>query len=457
MARELKYDVVIVGQGPAGSSLSYLLRKSGLKVAGIDWVSWDKIWGKPCGDAIGAHHFQETGLPEPSGDSLMQKVDGIDLYSPSEEIRVRVRGEGYMIDRNKYGATLIKAAMDSGVDIYLRTRMGTVVMENGKLAGVRATGPDGETIIFRAKVVVDATGSGGSVRRKLPQSWPVYEPIKKTDASIAYRRIVELDYDIEEPEYIRIYLNEEIAPGGYWWLFPKGRHIANIGLGVQGGRGYPHPAVIYREKLMKRPDVGSEIRVLSDAGALVPTRRPANTLAWDNFLGIGDNGYTVNPIHGGGMGYAMTAAKHAAEAILESFEAGDFSRRGLWGINTRYMRSLGAKQAGLDIFRIFLQELTNDEIEWGMKIGLMGAQEAYETSVTGELKANLSALDKAQILVKMLGRPSMLLRLRLVADYMKRVKRLYEEYPEDPEQLPKWVDSVEQLYKEYKAKLGITW
>ncbi len=457
MARELKYDVVIVGQGPAGSSLSYFLRKSGLKVAGIDWVDWDRIWGKPCGDAIGAHHFHETGLPEPSGDSLMQKVEGIDLYSPSEEIRVRVRGEGYMIDRNKYGRSLVKAAMDSGVDIYLRTRMGAVVMENGKLAGVKATGPNGETIIFRANIVVDATGSGGSVRRKLPESWPVYEPLKKTDASIAYRRIVELDYDIEDPEYIRIYLNEEIAPGGYWWLFPKGRHIANIGLGVQGGRGYPHPAVIYREKLMKRPDVGSEVRVLSDAGALVPTRRPANTLAWDNFLGIGDNGYTVNPIHGGGMGYAMTAAKYAAEAILEAHETGDFTRRGLWGINIKYMRGLGAKQAGLDIFRIFLQELTNDEIEWGMKIGLMGAQEAYETSVTGELKANLSALDKAQILVKMLGRPSMLLRLRLVADYMKRVKRLYEEYPEDPEQLPKWVDSVEQLYKEYKAKLGVTW
>ncbi len=457
MARELKYDVVIVGQGPAGSSLSYLLRKSGLKVAGIDWVDWDHIWGKPCGDAIGAHHFSETGLPEPSGDALMQIVKGIDLYSPSESIRLRVTGDGYMIDRNKYGRRLVKEAMDSGVDIYLRTRMGAVVMENGKLVGVRARGPDGETLVFKANVIVDATGSGGSVRRKLPESWPVYEPIKKTDASVAYRRIVELAYEIEEPEYIRIYLNQDIAPGGYWWLFPKGKHIANIGLGVQGGRGYPHPARIYREKLMKRPDVGSEVRVLSDAGALVPTRRPANTLAWDNFLGIGDNGYTVNPIHGGGMGYAMTAAKYAAEAIIEAHEKGDFSRYGLWSINLKYMRGLGAKQAGLDIFRIFLQELTNDEIEWGLKLGLMNAADAYETSVTGELKVNLSALDKAQILVKMLGRPSMLLRLKTVADYMKKVKKLYKEYPETPEALPKWVDSVEQLYREYKSKLGVNW
>ncbi|MEB3774691.1 MAG: geranylgeranyl reductase family protein [Desulfurococcales archaeon] len=457
MARELKYDVVIVGQGPAGSSLSYLLRKSGLKVAGIDWVDWDRLWGKPCGDAIGAHHFDETGLPRPSGDALMQEVKGIDLYSPSEEIRLRVKGEGYMIDRNKYGRRLVEEAYKEGVDIFLKTRMGAVVMENGKLAGVKASGPGGETLIFKAKIVVDATGSGGSVRRKLPPSWPVYEPLKKTDASIAYRRIVELSQEIEEPEYIRIYLNTDIAPGGYWWLFPKGRTIANIGLGVQGGRGYPHPARIYREKLMKRPDVGSEVRVLSDAGALVPTRRPANTLAWDNFLGIGDNGYTVNPIHGGGMGYAMTAAKHAANAILHAFETGDYSRRGLWGANMGYMTTLGAKQAGLDIFRIFLQELGNEEIEWGLKLGLMNPQDAYETSVTGELRANLSALDKLNIALKMLKRPQMLLKLKVVADYMKRVKELYRRYPENPDELPRWVDEVENLYREYKAKLGISW
>ena len=457
MARELKYDIVIVGLGPAGSSLAFMLRKTGLKVAGLDWVDWDHLWGKPCGDAIGAHHFDETGLPHPRPPALMQKVSGIDIYSPSEEIRLRVHGEGYMISRNLYGRSLVKEAMDSGVDIYLRTRVGQVIMDNGKLVGVAATTRDGEKIKFYANVIVDATGSGGSVRRKLPQEWPVNEPLKKTDAAIAYRRIVELDYEIEEPEFIRIYLNQRIAPGGYWWFFPKGKRSANIGLGVQGGRGHPHPAQIYRDLLMKRPEVGKEIRVIADSGALVPTRRPANTLVWDNFIGIGDNGYTVNPIHGGGMGYAMTAAKHAYETLIEAYEKGDFTRKGLWGLNLRYMRGLGAKQAGLDIFRIFLQQLDDEEIEWGIRSGIMQAREAYETSVKGELKANLSIVEKAKILAKLLGRPSMLLKLKMVADYMKKAKELYRSYPEDPAALPKWVDSVEQLYREYKEKLGVSW
>ena len=459
LAEVRRYDVVIVGLGPAGSSLAYLLRRKGLRVAGLDWVKSDRIWGKPCGDAIGAAHFDEAGLPHPREPALMQVVNGIDIYSPSEEVKIRLyqEGGGYMIDRTLYGLMLLDESKDS-IDLYLRTHALAPIIEDGKLVGVRAKNHEDERIYeFRANVVVDATGSGGAIKRKLPKEWPVNEPLKKTDSAVAYRKIVELEYDIEEPDIIRIYINEEIAPGGYWWLFPKGRNIANIGLGVQNGRGFPHPARLYREKLMKREDVGREKRVITEAGALLPTRRPANTLVWDNFISIGDNGYTVNPLHGGGMGYAMVAARHAADAIEEAFDKGDFTSRTLWKANIGYMRTIGAKQASMDILRMYLQTLTNEEVEWAMKNGLATVEDLIETTTTGELKANLSILDKAGILVRLLGRPTMLLKMRILGRYMKQAKDLYLKYPESPGDLPRWVDQVETLYAEFKKAMNITW
>ncbi len=458
--KELKYDVIIVGLGPGGSSLAYLLKDSGLKVAGMDIAGEERLWGKPCGDALGRGYFDFTGLPLPSGDALKQVVNAVDIYSPSEEVRIRLREEngGFMIDRNAYGRMLVREAERSGVDIYLRTHALSPLLENGRLAGVVAKLPDGEKAVFRANIVVDATGSGSAIKRKLPEEWPVNEPLRKTDSAVAFRKIVELDYDIEEPDVIRIYINEKIAPGGYWWLFPKGKRVANIGLGVQNGRGFPHPRRLYEDYLDKRPDTGRVVRVLNEAGALLPTRRPANTLVWDNFIVIGDAGYTVNPLHGGGMGYAMIAAKHAADAIAEAHEKGDFSAATLWRVNLGYMRTTGAKQAGLDILRMFLQTLSNEEVEWAMRNGLATIEGVIETSITGELKGvNLGLLDKARLLVKMLGRPTMLLHLKTTGEYMSKVKKLYLEYPERPEELPKWVARVEDLYREFKAKLGIEW
>ena len=458
MAERLgRYDVAIVGLGPAGSSLARLLAGSGLKIIGIDMVDWDGVWGKPCGDAIGRHHFEETGLPEPRGAEVKQVVEGIDIISPSEEHVLTVRGEGYVIDRNKLGTRYIREAMDGGVEVLLKTQAIAPIIENGKVTGVRAIRrDDGKHIEIQANVVVDATGNSGVLRKKLPKDWPANEPLKPVDANIAYREIVELDYEIERPEYLRIYLNQKIAPGGYWWFFPEGLTRANIGLGVQGGRGYPMPNKIYRETLSKRPEV-RPVRVLNASGSLVPTRRPANTLAWNGFIGIGDNGYTVNPVHGGGMGYAMYAAFMARRAILEAHESGNFTAEGLWSVNIGYMRTLGAKQAALDIFRIFLQNLTDDDIEYGIKHGIMKAEDAYETSVTGELHANLSILDKISTVLKTLGRPSLLPKLVVVARYMKRVREHYIRYPDRPEDLARWVAEVESIYSEYKKAIGVTW
>ncbi|AEM39351.1 geranylgeranyl reductase [Pyrolobus fumarii 1A] len=451
MTRECRFEVLIAGGGPAGTVAAYHLARMGFNVALFEIRGWDNVWGKPCGDAIGAHHFPNAGLPEPPSEVIHNKIDGVLIYSPSLETVYRVRGEGYIIDRRGLGRWLLREAERRGAQIFLESSVEAPIVENGRVAGLRVRLKSGEHLECRGNIVIEATGYSMVVKRGLPRDWPVAERLDMKDTNIAYREVQELSDEVEEPNYIRIYINQEIAPGGYWWLFPEGKNVINIGLGVQGGVGNPHPRQQFTQ-LYERGLAPPPRRVIEAGGAVVPTRRPADTLVGPGLLVIGDAGFTVNPVHGGGIGYAFYAARLAAEAYKEAHDKGCFSEECLWSLNTRYMKSLGAKQAALDIFRLFLQRLSNDDIEYGMSQRIMPESDVYFTSTTGELR--LSVVEKAMIILRGLRRPSLLLKLKLVAEYMEKVRKLYHAYPEDPRKLAQWREQVKSLFNEFLVKIS---
>ncbi len=453
MTRTEKYDIVIAGAGPAGAAFAYFVSKLGLRVALVDMRRWDDLWGKPCGDAISHHTFTDIGLEPPRGDEVRQHVNGILIYSPDEKTVFKVDGKGYIIDRTKFGQRLVKGAADNGVEVMLETRILGPIVEDGRVAGVKARTRGGELLELKARLVVEATGASRAIKSRLPGDWPVAEGLEPYDMNVAYRERRELDYEIENPDYIRIYLNQSIAPGGYWWFFPEGRHEVNAGLGVQAGKGYPNPRDIFYETLVRRPELKPTTRILNAAGAPLPTRRPANTMVGPGVIAIGDAGYTVNPVHGGGMSYSMKAARYAANAVEKAVETGDWSEKTLWSLNVEYMENVGAKQAALDIFRIFLQQLSDEELSYGMAKRLIREQDTYETSASGQLR--ISAWDKIVRIIMGLGKPTLLLKLKTVADYMKKVRQLYLEYPASPEDLPRWTARVSSLYSSYFKTLGI--
>jgi geranylgeranyl reductase family protein len=452
MAIERKYDVVVVGAGVAGATAANLLSRMGFSVAIIDAKPSYRVGDKPCGDAIGKHHFEEIGIDPPRGEELDGIVKGILIYSPSEEVILTIDGEGYEINRVKFTHRLIRESVEHGAEYYDETNASSPIIEGGFVRGVIAS-KKGDKLVFRSNVVVDATGSTRSIVRRLPPEWPIVDPIRPEDTQIAYREIRVLEEWIDKPEYIRIYVNSKIAPGGYWWNFPKSiSKTVNVGLGVQGGKGYEHPRSYLYKYILTRPEFKNS-RVIESSGALVPTRRPPYTMVWNGIIAIGDAAYSVNPVHGGGKGSGMLSAKAAAIAYSKAAETGDFSAKGLWVMNRLYIDYYGAKQASLDIFRIFLQKLSDDDIEYGLRKRIMRESDLYETSVTGVIKNKRTIFDKLGRVIAALGRPSLLSKLIIVAEYMDRMKKLYEEYPDTPEKLGEWIYRLNTLYQEFENAL----
>ncbi len=445
------YDVVVVGLGVAGAYAAYRLSRAGLKVLAVDVKPYERLGDKPCGDAIGKHHFDSLGLNDLPQDLIEGWVRGIDIYSPSEGFRFRVLGEGYEVDRIGLVRYFVERALDRGLELETGTPALGPLVKEGSVRGVVLKRGSG-SVEVGARVVVDASGNARAISRRLPKEWPVSEDLEAVDSNVAYREVRELRREVEEPEILRIYVSKRVAPGGYWWLFPysKTGTRVNVGLGVQGGRGYPHPRdLLYRYVLRREVFEGS--RVVEAGGAVVPTRGPLRSLVWNGVAVVGDAAYTVNPVHGGGKGSSMLSASCVADAVVEALELGRADAEGLWSANLCYMKGYGVKQAVLDVFRMFLQELSDDDIEFGMRRRIIREEDLNVLSLRGDLE--LSVVDKAMRLLAGLTRPSLLLKLRSVAEYMNRVRTLYENYPESPAELQTWSRRLEGILEEYRARV----
>lgn len=443
------YDVVIVGAGTSGAYTAYRLAKAGLKTAIIEMKPREKIGEKVCGDAIGEHYFETLEIDPPKlGVDAEGIFEGVKVYSPSKKYFLTVRGKGYALNRKNFGQRLLKMALDSGAELYDKHTVVAPLIKENAVKGVKARELGKGVREFNAKVVIDASGSGAVVRTKLPREWWVSYKVPKEDIVMAYREIVEVTENPDE-KYAIIYLDTELAPGGYWWWFPKSPNIANIGIGVQIKPGNPNPRIQYEKRI--RPIIGKRyVKTLHAGGGLVPTRRMIPCMVWNGFIAIGDAACTANPIHGGGIGSSLLSGLAAIQTILEATEKGDYSIRGLWKHHHRYIEFYGAKQASLDVLRYLLQKFSNDDLEYVFEKSIISGDELYDMGTYGRLTSKV--VSRARVALKLLSRPSMLKMLKDTKDLMDEAKELYRKYPENPDDYPAWREREKELFKRVRER-----
>ena len=446
-----KFDVIVVGAGTGGCLTAKTVAEAGLEVCMIDQKPEQKIGDKVCGDAIGKHHFDTIKLAPPSGEELEQKIDGIKVYSPDMETVVTVQGEGvhgYLVNRQLFGQRLLKEAKDAGASLIDSTMVTDPIIKNGFVTGVSIKNTErGEISEISAKAVVDASGHTAVLRKRLPSEFGIEAEVADEDVEVCYREIRAVKEPIPELSYCKIYLDLERFPGGYCWIFPKNSNIVNAGLGVAMTKGFPNPKQLYQEHVLSRP-LFKDSQILTGGGGLVPTRRPISPMVANGIIIIGDAACQVNPIHGGGIGSSMMGGVKAAEVIIGALEKGDVSRELLWPYTGMFMELYGAKQAGLDIFRILLQRLTNNEMNYGMEHHLITDEDLLKASMGEDLKLNIT--EKTSRLFKGLGSLSLLRKLNTTAKLMRDIKGLYRNYPKFPEGLAEWQEKSLQIVEKAK-------
>jgi digeranylgeranylglycerophospholipid reductase len=446
-----KFDVIVVGAGTGGCLAAKTVAEAGIKVCMIDQKPEQKIGDKVCGDAIGKHHFDNINIAHPSGAELEQQMEGIKVYSPDMETVVTVKGEGihgYLVNRQLFGQRLLKEAKEAGATLLDSTMVTEPVIKNGDVVGVLTRDlKTGENSEILTQVVVDASGHSAVLRKKLPPELGIETEVKDEDVEVCYREIREVKEPISDAGFCKIYLDLQRFPGGYCWIFPKSSNTVNVGLGVAMTKGFPNPKKLYQEFILPMP-LFKGSRVLTGGGGLVPTRRPISCMVGNGVMIVGDAACQVNPIHGGGIGPSMMGGVKAGEVIIKALEKGDVSRKQLWPYTGMFMKLYGAKQAGLDIFRMLLQRLTDKEMNYGMRHHLITDDDLLKASMGEDLKLNIT--EKTSRLFKGLGSLSLLKKLNATAKLMKEIKTLYRNYPSSPEGLEEWEEKTNRVVEKAK-------
>ena len=316
----MKYDVVVVGSGPAGSMTARFAAESGANVLIIERR---QEVGVPvlCGEGVskGVDEFKVLEGKR----WLANNMDGARIISPDGtmvKLAADMAGDetGYVLYRDIFDQELARGAIRAGAELMLNTCAVNILKENGKINGVKAK-QFGEEFDIEADIVVGADG----VESKIGRWAGMKTTLKPYDLeTCAQYTLSNVEFD---RAYCDFYLGKKIAPGGYAWIFPKGKDIANVGIGILASLSEPGMSLKLLDKFINsRPELkkGEPLRFLAGA---VPVAEPIESVR-DNLLLVGDAARQVDPITGGGLMASIEAGKTAGETIGKAIDEQRFDK-----------------------------------------------------------------------------------------------------------------------------------
>jgi geranylgeranyl reductase family protein len=289
-----KFDVVVVGAGPAGSVTSYLLARAGTKVLLLDRARFPR--DKPCGGGLTIRAVRE--LPVHPGPVV---EDSVDTFELGLDYRRRVERKSseplvLMTQRRRLDAFLAEQAAGAGADFRDGQKVTEISVEED---GVSVNGA-------RASFLIGADGANGVTPRVLGLGG-------LRGHGVALEGNARPEY-----ESGKAIVHLGTVPGGYAWIFPKADHV-NVGVG-----GWDREGPRLRAHLTRLcAQYGIAETSLTDVrGHRLPMRAPGSKLSRGRALLVGDAAGLIDPLSGDGLYEAFVSARLAADAVLRNDIAG---------------------------------------------------------------------------------------------------------------------------------------
>jgi geranylgeranyl reductase family protein len=353
-----RFDVAVIGAGPAGSTTAYRLSRAHARVLLMDKAQFPR--DKPCGGGLTMRAVRQLPVTvEPVVEDRITRVRCRLKYGPVME-RKSDQVLCLMTQRRRLDAFLVEQAVEAGAEFRDGVRV--------EIESDRRLRLDGAPVEVDA--LVGADGANGITAKTLGLGGSIVNGVA-LEGNLPYERLP------PDAWHGLLVLELATAPGGYGWIFPKGDHV-NVGVGGWGTEG---------------PRLRDHLRLLCDhygvrfdelqqlRGHRLPMRRPETRLAGGRALLVGDAAGVLDPVSGDGIYEALVTARLAAEHIvageLEAYDAAVRDR-----LDALSSAGWGAKKA-LDRFPRAVFAIMRLPVTWRVLEKLMLGEVAHPGEARG--------------------------------------------------------------------------
>ncbi len=436
----MEADVIIVGAGIPGLCLAYYLNQKKINTIIIDLKKKNNLGENLSGEVIDDETVKllkekfNIRIPKKL---VNNKIDEFFISSINIENKENVNTKAYILDKKGLSNYLVNKLDKKFVKFIDRTIMIDFIWNNNDIRGIvcKDMGTQKEMNVF-GKIIVDATGSTAALRRKLPKNRFVIKELKEHDRAVAFKEELEVKEGFDKTI---LYFDPSKLGAGYFWIIPEKDSIIT-GIGIPG---MPKYIKNIHNEYKKKLGIPLEADSLNYTSGIMPLRRPVNSLVFKNIMFVGNSGCQVNPLMPEYIGFQIRGVLFAGETIRDKINHSHIDTKTLWEYNKKYMENVGGQGAVLEGIRDFLTSLTTEDFEFILKNNIVPSE------LLQKLGSGIRTRDIIFNSKNIILNPGLILKFFKLTNYTKRVKSLYDNYPEY-DMFNSWSKKLEELIKNIK-------
>ena len=355
MAGGERFDCVVVGAGPAGTTCAYTLAKAGLSVVLLErgeTPGSKNVMGGILYSTILNKVIPNFWEEAPVERRIIKKM--FSILSADSELQMGMRFEDFnkppfnntfSVLRGKFDAWYAKKAEEAGVMLLNQAVVDKIIMENGKAVGVKTRLEDGDLF---ADMIVVAEGVSSLLAGRLgfrEKQIPEHMVTCCKEVIGLPKEVIEERFGLEGEEGASLEYFGGSVKGmvGSAFIYTN-KDTISLGIGVSTkdlkyNKLTPNDLI---ENFKEHPSIRRLIKggkLLEYSAHMIPEfgydHLPKLTM--DGLITTGDAAgfVNMNPMFHEGSNLAMASGLYAAETILEAKRKNDFSEKGLAGYRRR--------------------------------------------------------------------------------------------------------------------------